>query len=137
MDNFRLKSKFAKIEKFFVQENITDFKGWTKWLILKFAVTVYDPHGLISPFTVRSRKILQKLWQEKLIWTDIIPTGFSTQRCIWLDELINAHRRLKFPDLFTLRKAKVTPCMFLSMLAQKLTQQLSTYELKTQGGKGI
>ncbi len=76
-DCFQFKSKFKNIDEFFAQQNITDFKGWTKSLILRFAATVYDPLGLISPFTVRSRKILQRLWQEKLGWTDLIPESYQ------------------------------------------------------------
>ena len=51
IDNFKFKSKFAKIEEFFVQQKITDFEGWTKSRMV-FSATVYDPLGLISPFTV-------------------------------------------------------------------------------------
>ena len=92
-DSFQFKSKFKTVEEFFVQQNITDYKGWTKSLILRFAATVYDPLGLISPFTVRSRKILQKLWQENLGWEDLIPESYQLKWCEWLTELFNdAHK---------------------------------------------
>ena len=99
-DNFKFKSKFAKVEEFFVQQNVTDFKGWTKSLILRLAATVYDPLGLISPFTVRSRKILQRLWQEKLSWIDLIPEVYQTQWSIWLDELLQDAQKVEIPRSF-------------------------------------
>jgi hypothetical protein len=39
---------------------------WTKRLILRLSATVYNPLGLISPFTVRARTMLQTLWGENL-----------------------------------------------------------------------
>jgi hypothetical protein len=34
----------------------------TKRLILRLSATMYNPLGLISPFTIRARAILQSLW---------------------------------------------------------------------------
>ncbi len=39
-----------------------------KEIILRLSATVYDPLGLISPFTIRARTILQALWGENLDW---------------------------------------------------------------------
>ena len=105
-DNFKFKSKFAKIEEFFEQQKVTDFEGWTKSLILRFSATVYDPLGLISPFTVRSRKILQRLWQEKLSWVDLIPASYETQWTTWLNELLNDAQKLEIPRSFYFGKSK-------------------------------
>jgi hypothetical protein len=60
---------------------------WTKRLILRLSVTVYDPLGLISPFTVRARTILQTLWGEDLDWDTPIPDKYITLWKVWLDEL--------------------------------------------------
>ncbi len=46
---------------------------WTKRLILRLSATVYDPLGLISPFTIRARTILQALWGENLDWDTPVP----------------------------------------------------------------
>ena len=105
-DTFQFKSKFKTVEEFFAQQNITDFKGWTKSMILRFAATVYDPLGLISPFTVRSRKILQKLWQENLGWTDLIPESFQLKWCEWLTELFNDAHKIIIPRSFRFATGK-------------------------------
>ena len=99
-DTFQFKSKFKTVEEFFVQQNITEFEGWTKSLILRFSATVYDPLGLISPFTVRSRKILQKLWQENLGWTDLIPESYQLKWCEWLTELFQDAHKIIIPRSF-------------------------------------
>ena len=98
-DCFQFKCKFKSIDEFFVQQDVTD-RVWTKSLILRFSATVYDPLGLISPFTVRSRKILQKLWQENLGWTDPIPEGYQSKWCEWLKELINDAHKINIPRSF-------------------------------------
>jgi len=57
-DQFIFASKFKSDLDFIERQGLTDFKTWTKSLILRLSATVFDPLGLISPFTVRSRKIL-------------------------------------------------------------------------------
>jgi hypothetical protein len=51
---------------------------WTKILILRLSATVYDPLGLISPFTVRARTILQTLWGENLDRDTPVPDKYIT-----------------------------------------------------------
>ncbi len=75
-------------------------------MILRFSATVNDPLGLISPFTVRSQKILQKLWQEKLGWTDLIPESYQSKWCKWVNELINDAHKINIPQSFHFAKGK-------------------------------
>ena len=48
----------------------------TKQMILSQKNGVYDPMGLIAPFTVRVKILMRKLWQEpkQIRWDDPIPT---------------------------------------------------------------
>ena len=48
----------------------------TKQIILSQKNGVYDPMGLIAPFTVRVKILMRKLWQEpkQIGWDDPIPT---------------------------------------------------------------
>ncbi len=57
-------------------------------------------------FTVRSRKILQRLWQEKLGWTDLIPESYQSKWCEWLNELINDAHKINIPRSFSFAKGK-------------------------------
>ena len=107
-DQFQFKCKFTNLDDFLKSQNIDkeQFKGWTKSLILRFAATVYDPLGLISPFTVRSRKILQKLWQENLTWTDVIPKIHQDKWDEWLNELFTDAVKIQIPRSFSFGKHK-------------------------------
>ena len=45
-------------------------------MILSEINGVYDPMGLIAPFTVRAKILMRKLWQEpkQIGWGDLVPT---------------------------------------------------------------
>ena len=105
-DCFLFKSKYSTVREFLDKQEIAEFKGWTKSLILRFAATVFDPLGLIAPFTVRSRKILQKLWQEDLAWKDQIPEHHQLKWCQWLQELFIDSSKIRIPRSFHFGKGK-------------------------------
>ena len=106
-DTFEFKSKFATQEEFLEAQKITEsFTGWTKSLILRFSATVYDPKGLICPFVVRSRKILQRLWQENLDWKDKIPEIFQKLWHEWLHELFTDAPKISFPRCLNFEEGK-------------------------------
>ena len=58
----------------------------TKQQMLSQVNSIYDPMGLISPFTARAKIMLRKLWALNcnLGWDDPVPEGF---RCEWLQFL--------------------------------------------------
>jgi len=61
---------------------------WTKRKIARAAASIYDPHGLISPFTVRSKIILQEIWKiPELTWDDKIPDDISEAWEQWLEQV--------------------------------------------------
>jgi hypothetical protein len=51
IDSLKYVSKFANVEEFFDHIDIKKNPVWTKRLMLKLSATVYDPLGLISPYT--------------------------------------------------------------------------------------
>ena len=52
----------------------------TKRNVLRILSSVFDPLGLLNPFTLTIKKLLQSLWKHKLDWDDEIP-DFAKQ--IW------------------------------------------------------
>lgn len=73
----------------------------SKRLILSQVNGIYDPMGLMSPFTVRAKIMLRKLWgrDEKLDWDDAIPDRLRQE---WLNF---------FQELFELEKIEVLRCI--------------------------
>jgi len=67
---------------------IVEEGGWTKRRIAQAAASIYDPHGLIAPFTVRSKIILQEIWKHpELDWDDKIPPAIADTWETWLDQV--------------------------------------------------
>ncbi|GFY30309.1 integrase catalytic domain-containing protein [Trichonephila clavipes] len=70
----------------------------TKRFILQVVVKIFDPLGLISPFTVRMKCLLQNLWKEEIQWDDPLPTHIEKEWKKWCEELPHL-RNLKIPRL--------------------------------------
>ncbi len=58
---------------------------------------MYNPLGLISPFTIRARAILQSLWRENLDWDTPVPDKFITLWKVWSEELFKLPTFIKIP----------------------------------------
>ncbi|GFU26869.1 integrase catalytic domain-containing protein [Trichonephila clavipes] len=70
----------------------------TKRFILQAVGKIFDPLGLISPFTVRMKCLLQDLWKEETQWDDPLPTHIEKEWKKWCEELPHL-RNLKTPRL--------------------------------------
>ncbi|GFV11516.1 DUF1758 domain-containing protein [Trichonephila clavipes] len=70
----------------------------TKRFILQAVGKIFDPLGLISPFTVRMKCLLQVLWKEEIQWDDPLPTHIEKEWKKWCEELPHL-RNLKIPRL--------------------------------------
>ena len=69
---------------------------WTKTDIARISASIFDPLGLISPFTVRAKIVMQLIWRTKketpegmkpIDWTDVIPENIATIWESWLDQV--------------------------------------------------
>ena len=56
--------------------------------ILSVTSSMNDPLGLVSPFIVPAKKLLQVLCQQKIGWDDAIPLEDLTRWKIWLSNLV-------------------------------------------------
>ena len=60
---------------------------WTKRCVARAAASIYDPHGLIAPFTVRSKTILQEIWRRKeLDWDSQLPRELCVAWEGWMEQ---------------------------------------------------
>ena len=96
-DLIRYISKFKNVQEFFKHLEINENPVWTKRLILQLSATVFDPLGLISPYTVKARSILQELWKVEVGWDDKIPDDYSKRWQDWLDELFLLAETISIP----------------------------------------
>ncbi len=96
-DTLKFNSKYKNVEEFFQSLKITKNPVWTKRLILKLSATVYDPLGLIAPYTVKARSILQELWKVDIDWDQQIPEEFSKRWTDWLEELFQLAEMITIP----------------------------------------
>ena len=62
---------------------------WTKRKILSTVNGIYDPLGLLTPYTIRAKIILRKLWvhEPKLEWDDPIPDTILNEWLAFVSEL--------------------------------------------------
>ena len=59
----------------------------TKRMFLKKIATVFDPLGLIAPFIVQGKMIMQDLWAAELDWDDAVSSSIGTAIKKWFREL--------------------------------------------------
>ncbi|GFS67753.1 uncharacterized protein NPIL_672941 [Nephila pilipes] len=59
----------------------------TKRAVLKSAAHIFDPVGFISPFVVRIKCLLQKLWTKGLGWDEEFPDELQQNRLQWCKEI--------------------------------------------------
>ena len=59
----------------------------TKRELASLAAKIFDPMGVISPFTVRSKLLLQSLWTQGVGWDDESPEETSRKWVQWVQEL--------------------------------------------------
>ena len=59
----------------------------TKRNILKATGKLYDPPGWLSPYIVRIKILIQKLWERGLEWDELIPPDLQTKWEEWKAEL--------------------------------------------------
>ncbi|XP_029671495.1 uncharacterized protein LOC115240471 [Formica exsecta] len=71
-------------------------KVMTKRAILSTIAKLFDPLGLLSPFIVRAKIIIQELWSIKLDWDDPLPPLISNRWTTFVEEL-KAMPSLTFP----------------------------------------
>ncbi|GBL83800.1 hypothetical protein AVEN_108022-1, partial [Araneus ventricosus] len=59
----------------------------TKRVVLNACGMLFDPLGLLTPFTVRIKLLIQQLWECGFTWDEPLPPCFNTSFREWLQEL--------------------------------------------------
>ena len=82
-DNLKFNAEFSKIQK----DIISGEKIPTKREVLKVIMSVFDPLGLLSPFTLRSKTLLQDIWRSGVGWDTVIKKEEFNKWREWLAEI--------------------------------------------------
>ena len=67
--------------------------------LLSTLSSIYDPLGLVSPFILEERKIIQKLCKNEFKWDEEIPDNLRSTLLKWLHSLQELEK-LKVPQCF-------------------------------------
>ena len=86
-------SWIAEEDVFTFRYNVPEVIGFTKRSALKGLATVFDPRGLIAPFTIRSRIMFQDAWLLQSEWDDRLPQHENARWTKWFAELPDLQRR--------------------------------------------
>ena len=92
-------SWIAEEDVFTFRYNVPEVIGFTKRSALKGLATVFDPRGLIAPFTIRSRIMFQDAWLLQSEWDDRLPQHENARWTKWFAELPDL-QRLKIDRCF-------------------------------------
>ena len=72
------------IDKYQVKNNTTQVQqtnstASTKRRVLATTASIFDPLGLLSPAVIAYKIFLQKLWQDKLQWDELLPAHLQQE----------------------------------------------------------
>jgi hypothetical protein len=75
----------------------------TRRIVLEQVMSIFDPLGLLSPFTMYAKLCLRETWERKLEWDDPLPADLHERwmrffNCLFLIEDLKFHRNLHPPD---------------------------------------
>jgi hypothetical protein len=71
-DKLQVKSSLTQMQP-------TNSTESTKCKVLAITAAIFDPFGLLSPAVIAYKIFLQKLWQDKLQWDDLLPTHLQQE----------------------------------------------------------
>ncbi|MEW8119969.1 MAG: A17 family peptidase, partial [Candidatus Thiodiazotropha sp.] len=78
----------AQEDVFTFKENAPDGNTvFTKRKFLKKIATLFDPLGLLAPYTIRAKILLQEMWTAGLEWDDELPEALTHAARSWFSEL--------------------------------------------------
>ncbi|XP_049274098.1 uncharacterized protein LOC125759411 [Rhipicephalus sanguineus] len=64
-----------------------DTRQLSKRQVLQATAKLYDPLGFLTPFSVRAKMLMQKIWIENLKWDDPLPSQHRSAWKDWAEEL--------------------------------------------------
>ena len=82
-DELRFNVAFDKISP----EIMNGSKTPTKREVLRVIMSIFDPLGLLAPFTMRSKMLLQQIWRSAVRWDEKIKDDENKSWLSWINKL--------------------------------------------------
>ena len=92
--------------------------------LLSIVSSIYDPLGLVAPFILPAKILMQELCRENLSWDDPIPDRYLERWNVWINEL---------PEIENFR---VSRCIKPATLKEIASTQLHTFADASERGYG-
>ena len=74
---------YSRSKRTFLEEDTT----YTKRIFLKKIATLFDPIGILAPYTIRAKMLLQDMWTTGIDWDDELTEPLSISARAWFAEL--------------------------------------------------
>ncbi|XP_042148992.1 uncharacterized protein LOC121837441 [Ixodes scapularis] len=70
-----------------ILQNFLELHDGTKRFVLQAASRIFDPLGVLSPFTIRVKTLFQKLWARGITWDSALPEDLNNEWHEWCGDL--------------------------------------------------
>ena len=86
-------------DELFVRSEVSRPAKLSRRGVLDFVCSIYDPLGILGPWTLEGRYILQQSWQTKLSWDEELPKALQAKFLDWIKNceslnMVRVHRCL-------------------------------------------
>ncbi|GBM47548.1 hypothetical protein AVEN_90261-1 [Araneus ventricosus] len=66
-------------DRFVFEVSVSIKPSYTKREVLSFVARLYDPLGFLGPLLTRAKVLLQRVWQQRLDWHDVLPSRIADE----------------------------------------------------------
>ena len=73
--------------KYQVHQPGGDHSSTKRGFLKRIAATLFDPLGLLAPYIIRAKIILQEMWESGVDWDDSVEESLSRKAQQWFEEL--------------------------------------------------
>ncbi|GFQ90395.1 integrase catalytic domain-containing protein [Trichonephila clavata] len=89
-------------------EKLSKLVKVTKRVILSACGMLFDPIGIMNPFAIRMKILLQTMWESGISWDECVPSDIKATFLEWTNE-IEILKQFKIPRLYFRRPRLLEP----------------------------